>query len=110
MYLDLVFEHSSGAQVTISPAGFGIYTDFDNPVGICLEPSFRVPSPIPGKADAEVCFDYTFTVKGSDVMVGFGFEKFEVCVEDNTFCADVVSVGAGFEFKVADVSDVHFLD
>ncbi|MEZ3143794.1 hypothetical protein [Halobaculum sp. MBLA0143] len=110
LYADFVFKHpSSGAQVTVSPAGFGIYADLDNPLGICLSPTFRAPGPIPGKIDSEICFDYTFTVQGDDLKMGFEFSKLEVCVEDDTFCVDILTFSFGFQFKVADVSDVPFL-
>lgn len=110
LYLDLILEHSSGAQITVSPGGFGIYVDLGVEAGICAEPSFRMPGPIPGKGDAELCLDYTFTVEGDDVKLGAEVTGLEVCLEDDSVCADIVSGSVGFEFKVADVDDVPFLD
>jgi len=109
LYIDLTFEHSSGAQITVSPGGFGIYVDPGVEAGICFDLPFRNPGPIPGKGEAEVCLDYTFTVEGSDVKFGVEISGLEVCVEDDTVCADIVSGSAGFEFTVADVDDVPFL-
>jgi len=110
LFVDFTLKHpNSGAQITISPAGFGVYVDVDNPLGICLDLKLRAPGPIPGKLETELCFDYTFTVDGSDLNVGFEFSKLEVCVEDDAFCANVLTISPGFEFTVADVSDFPFL-
>ena len=109
LYLDLTLEHSSGAQITVSPGGLGIYIDLGVEQGVCIEPSFRMPGPIPGKGDAELCVNYSFTVEGSDVILTIEVTNLEVCAEDGKYCADIVSDSVGISGKVADVDDVPFL-
>lgn len=109
LYLDLTLEHSSGAQVTVSPAGFGIYVGTDDEEGLCTDLKLRMPGPIPGKGDVELCLNYAFTVEGSDVLLTIEVTGLEVCLEDETVCVDIVSGSIGFEGKIAEVSDVPFL-
>lgn len=66
-------------------------------------------SPCPGKGDAELCVNYSFTVEGSDVILTIEVTNLEVCAEDGKYCADIVSDSVGISGKVADVDDVPFL-
>lgn len=101
LYVDFVFRHpGTGFEITVSPLGFGVYADPDEEFGTCVTFKVRAPGPIPGKLDVEVCIDHSFSIEGGDLVLGVGFSKFGLCVEDDLACADIFAPSLGFSWNV----------